>query len=217
METILSKAAFAFAVILQPDIGGALQPLHRETMLGGRDGQAGDVMVVGGGAFGKAAPAAADLQHRGVFLLEFGNDALIFVLLGAIQFVGAGIQRRGIGHAGVQPELVEIIADIVMRLDVARRAGDGIAPHQGIVNHKAQPVYEIAVGKTFQLVQVQQEQADQVFDIVGLPGSGDIFLAQPDIAARHDPAQHIPILDPEVAPPGPAFRPPLLSPRHRAR
>ena len=52
--------------------------------------------------------------------------------------------------------------------------------------------------KFVEMIQVEQEQAHQLFDAVGVPAAGDIFLAQPDIAARHDPAQHIPVVDLEA-------------------
>ncbi len=155
-------------------------------------------MIGAHGALGKSAPAAADLQHIGAHLVELAQDAVIFVLLCIVERVGVLIERRGIGHALVKPQRIEIVADIVMRLDVARRSRDRIAPHQRIVDHKAEPVEEIAVGEILQMVDIEQEQADQCLDIVGLPAARDIFLAEPDIAARHDPAQHVPVMDLEM-------------------
>src|SRR5258705_269949 len=85
-----------------------------------------------------------------------------------------------------------------MVLDVARRAGNRIAAHQRIVNDKAEPVEDVAVRKVREMIQIEQEQAHQPFDAVGLPATGDILLAQSNIAARHDPAQHVPVLNLEA-------------------
>jgi hypothetical protein len=193
------ELAPALAIVLQPNLRiGILQPVGGEGVLGGRDGEAGHLVGIRRRAFGKAAPAAADLQHRRARFPELGQDALILVLLGAVEFVGPGIERRGIGHAGIEPQRIEIVADVVMVLDVARRALDRIAPHQGIVDHEADAVEQIAVREILEMVQVEQEQADQPFDIVGFPAADDVLLAQPDIAARHDAAKHVPVPDLEA-------------------
>ncbi len=76
------EAAFRAAIILQPYVGRAVQAAGGEFVLGGRNGEAGDSVIVGGRALGEAAPAAADLQHTGLGPLEFGEDALILCFAG---------------------------------------------------------------------------------------------------------------------------------------
>ena len=102
-------------------------------------------MVFTGRTLRKTAPAAADLQDRGFRFVEFRENSLIFVLLRLFQSAGACIERRRIGHAAIKPQRVELIAHIIVRLDVAGRSGNGISPHQGIVDDKTQAVEEISI------------------------------------------------------------------------
>src|ERR1051326_3878783 len=136
------------------------------------------MMAAGGGAFGNPAPATAYFQHRRARFAEFAENAAIFFLLRFFQRVRRAIERRGIGHAAVQPQPVKFVADVVMRLNIARRTGNGIASHQRIVDHEKKTVQKIAVGEIFQFVQIEKEQADEGLDIVGLPTARDIFRSE---------------------------------------
>ena len=130
------EQATGLPVIFEQDVGRALQPFAGELVLRGRNREPGEAMAVRGGAFGKAAPTAADLQHRGTGFEELAQDALVFVALGFLQALG-GIaeQAGGVGHALVEPERIEIVADVVMRLNVALAAGERVAPHKAVLNH----------------------------------------------------------------------------------
>ncbi len=186
------------------------EPLAREAVLRRRDGEADDVKIGLRGTFGEAAPAAADLQHRAARGAEALQDAVVFAPLRRLQRVGPVIERGGIGHAGVQPQRIELVADVVMRLDVARRARDRIAPHQRVVDDEAEAVEQVAVGEPLQPVEVEQEQRHQILDAVGAPAGRDVFLAEADIAARQDAPEHIPVIDLEA---GGGTR--TRAPRHR--
>ena len=208
METILSNWPLQLAIVLQPDIGRALQPFGGEFVLGRRDGEAGDMMIVGRGAFGKTAPAAADLQHRGFRLVEFGQDALIFVLLG----VGRARRRR---HTA--PRNRSCCGPATANRNRCRRRNASLMLRDepamelrrtsALWITKPRRLRKLPSREILEMIQVEQEQADQLLDIVGVPAAGDIFLAQADIAARHDPAQHIPVMDLKAAS-GPGWRAP---------
>ena len=100
-------------------------------MIEPRDGIRLARTIVRRGTLGKPTPTAADLQYIRLALFEFGQDALILVLLGAVQFVGAVIQRRGIGHALVQPQRIEVVAQVVVGVNVLLRPRTGIGA-QGV-------------------------------------------------------------------------------------
>jgi hypothetical protein len=107
--------------------------------------------------------------------------------------LGIAVERRRIRHAGIKPQRVEIVADVVVIFDVARRTAERVAAEKGVVNHKADALQHAAIGEAVEPVHVQQEERDQSFDVVGLPAAVDIGLAKPDIAARQCLAQHVPI------------------------
>ena len=130
------------AIVLQADIDllGKAFALHagqRVIALGGGDGQAGDLAApVPGGIFGKAAPATADLEDAaGRAGIDAVADAFVFDLLGLLErLVGAFKHGRRIGHAGIEPLAVEIIAEIVVCHDVA--AGTGLRiPVEQVADH----------------------------------------------------------------------------------
>lgn len=78
---------------------------------------------------GERAPAASDLQYRiarpGGRAFEHRGD------LGGLRIVqrliGCGEDRARIGHPGIEPLVVEIVAQIVMEIDVPARSAVGVA------------------------------------------------------------------------------------------
>ena len=112
----------------------------------------------GGGHFGQGAPAAADLQHAIAGLeLHHAQRAPYF---GVLRFLHGGVGRfkhgRRIIHAAVQPELVEGVAQVVMRVYVFLAVGFGIAIEQMLepVSQTAQPG---AVDHVFDFFAVEDE------------------------------------------------------------
>src|SRR5450830_2167319 len=81
------------------------------------------------GMFGKAAPAATDLQHAITGTqAELIDDALIFVCLRPSQALREITSEdcTRIGPAGIEPALVEGIANVVMGMDILAAALTGI-------------------------------------------------------------------------------------------
>ena len=98
---------------------------HGEIALRPGDGGGGDAAAVTlHGVNRETAPAGADLQHVvGGFEVELAAGGFE---LGVRPFgergVGARKDRAGIRHGVVEHELVEIVAEVVVRGDVARAA-----------------------------------------------------------------------------------------------
>src|SRR6202140_5206368 len=83
---------------------------------------------------GERAPAAADLQHAlAAAELEQRRGAIELGLLRPLQRVAVDIKRRRVIHRLVEPGAEELVAEIVMRRDIAPAAAPGVV---------AQPVHE---------------------------------------------------------------------------
>ena len=135
------------------------------------------------GIFGKAAPAAANLQHviarlhahavdhRGVFARLRGLEA----------FLPIGKQRRGIGHAVIQPKAVEVIAQIVMRRDILFCAAFGVGLHPEPQLFK-QPHHSHAGEAVVDIVVALMHQIHKSHQIGTGPFAFDVGLAEPQIA-----------------------------------
>ena len=91
--------------------------------LGRRQGQPHHLSpCLTGSGFGKAAPAAADLQHTLPRPdIQLANDAPVFDELrrGQRAVFYPGIQGAGITHRRIKPQPVKVIAQIIVRHDVA--------------------------------------------------------------------------------------------------
>ena len=90
----------------------------------------------------KPTPAGADLQQ--VMLgpqVQPVENGLVLSMLGRGQILGHRLEHgRRVGHRLVQPQLVERIAQIVVRLDVTTAAGLGIGTHG--VERTPHPVHQ---------------------------------------------------------------------------
>src|SRR6185312_10556032 len=77
---------------------------------------------------GECAPAAADFQHPFAATdPEQVDDAVQLALLRFLQGLPRrGVDRRRIGQARIEPQAVELIAEIVMGGDVASTAAPGV-------------------------------------------------------------------------------------------
>src|SRR5215469_15656885 len=79
-----------------------------------------------------------------------------------------------------------------MRFDVAAAAAQAVAADECVMEHEPQTIEEVAMGETFELIEVEQEERHQLLDVVGLPRARDIIFAQSNVATCNDAAQHIP-------------------------
>src|SRR5690606_32024197 len=109
------------AVVLQPYVGAAIEAGIGVSLLRRRDGDCRHPVATVCRSFGETAPAAADFQ-KAFTPCEPRQDAVVLARLRTLQIVAGPEQRRGIGQAGVEPELVELVSDIVMGADVALRS-----------------------------------------------------------------------------------------------
>ena len=106
-----------------------LQPCPGVVELALRQRQAGEVMPLANAALGEAAPAATDLQYAaGGRQRQLRQHTTIFFRLRLIQRpIRLSEHASGVGHAGIQPQRVEIVAQVVMCRDIATRTGAGVA------------------------------------------------------------------------------------------
>ncbi len=103
---------------------GRLGAGARMSRLRGRQRQRDDIGARRGETQGEAAPAAADLEHAlAAFQREQLDDARELRLLRRFE-VGRGRvpNARGVLHLPVEPQRVEVVAEIVMVHDVAAAA-----------------------------------------------------------------------------------------------
>lgn len=112
-------------VILQADFDAVLKsgffdPLSRQgvLLLGQRDTHAPGTELVGR-AQHQSSPAAANIQQRIIGLnLDLGKYVIDFLELSGIEILIAVLEvGAGIHHVLVQPQLIEIIGNIVVELD----------------------------------------------------------------------------------------------------
>jgi len=115
------------AIVLEADADPVSESglLHSACGLGvllGGDGDGGDTAAVGGsGVNAEAAPATADFKHViSGCEVQFLAERVILRALSLLQsLVSAAKLRSGVSHRFVQPELIELVAQVVVLRDVA--------------------------------------------------------------------------------------------------
>ena len=155
--------------ITQPFPG---DPLPGMAGLGGRQRGGGDAAAkVAGRMQGKTAPAGANLQQvvRGLQLQALAD---VLELVGGGFFQRARLRRedgRGIGHGGVEEELEEVVAQVVMGRDVATGTMEGVAVQQVEHPRGQAPGQTSGAVHVAQQVHVQHEQADGLQQVRAFP------------------------------------------------
>jgi hypothetical protein len=111
-----------------------------------------------GRELGEAAPAATDLQHALARLQVDGlGQRCVLGRLGLGQgLIGALIEGRGVGHAGIQPALIEGVAQVVVGVDVLFRTPAVVAIEQ-VIQRIDRPHHDIALDQVVQAVEIQRE------------------------------------------------------------
>ena len=150
---------------------------------------------------GQPAPAAADLQQALAGLQpHLVQRAPELGLLGVLQvgvaqrFTRAPLEPGGaVAHAGVQPQAVEIVAQVVVGMDVPGAAGPRIALQQ-VAQAVAQPAPPAAVHQALHMVAVGHAQAQQGGQVGAVPLAGDIAFGQPDVARFERALQRLPVV-----------------------
>lgn len=154
------------AVVLQAQVG-IRHAVLRPGQLGRRQGQAGDLEPGTIGQFGKAAPAAADLQHALPLAgLQAVQDALVLGVLRRFQraVVNVAVDGRRVTHARIEPLAVEGVAQVVVGHDVALAAGLAVAV-QPVADAGGQQLAPGAVEGLLQHSAVVGEQGEQAGDV----------------------------------------------------
>ena len=120
------KAATEVAVVAKQDLDSIAEPRFLNAARGfvvllAGDGDGGDfAAVVFGGVHAESAPTASDFQDAvgGNEVQAFAEFIVFPALSGFERLVGRFEIRAGIGHGGIEPELEEFVAEVVVLADV---------------------------------------------------------------------------------------------------
>mmetsp|Transcript_3279 Transcript_3279/g.11504 ORF Transcript_3279/g.11504 Transcript_3279/m.11504 type:complete len:389 (+) Transcript_3279:216-1382(+) len=176
------------AVVLQAQVGaqaGVGQPPLRPGQLLGGERHAGQPGAeVPCGDLGHRAPAAADLQHAAALAHPgLGQRTAHLGPLGGVEraLCGAGEPGAGVVHRRVQPQLVEVVAEVVVGVDVLAAAGAGVAMEQ-VTQAVQQAAPEAAVDQGLQRGAVADEQLQQGAQVAAAPVPGDEAFRETDVS-----------------------------------
>ena len=195
------------AVILQLDLHPVRQPRlghprHGIIVLRLRNGQTGHAQpALPGGIFRESAPAAADFQHMIAGLRPHLIDhGLVFLGLRGLQaFLPRPEDRAGIGHRVIQPQAIEIIAQIIVMADVLLRLPAAVRlqpePHPLVEPQQAHPRKAVIHG----VVLGQLHQIHQRLQIRGRPPAVQIGIAKAQIPLADQSGKGIGIMHHHLA------------------
>ena len=151
---------------------------------------------VAGGDLAKTPPAAADLEHRHARLQVHhpGQGGVFGLLRGLERGVRPLEPGRRIGHRGVEPGLVEGVAQVVMGVDVLLRSAlaVAVAPMGQPVDRHHQP---IAVEQAADVVVVLDQGLQQGGQMGAVPFAGHIGFREADVAGGQDAAGEAVVFD----------------------
>ena len=166
-------------LIVGEPAGGECQLLLRE-----RDAR--HVSTGAGREFSKTAPAASDLQDpRAGRNLEAGQSELVLAILRLLQRVTCPtIKGARIGHARIEPEPVEVVAEVVVRRDIApaARAGVGVQPVPDLVEHARAQQTAADAGHCARVGETESQCSAQ---IRGIDVAVQIAFDQAECSPRH--------------------------------
>ncbi len=147
-------------------------------------------------ALGERAPAATDLQHLiARSHVEKRDRAVELRDLSLLQRLGgAAIERGRIVHPLVEPAFVEVIAEVVMGLDISAAAPRRVGAC-GVVQAHGQPAERQALPGGLKRGLVALETVEQRHKIRGRPIAIHIGLGKPDIAAHDHAPERAPALE----------------------
>ena len=146
--------------------------------------------------FGKAAPAAADFNNaRAGQRRKPLEDAPVLGLLRLLQrALRRGFEQRArISHRRIEPELVKVIAKVVMRGDVALAAAARIAV-QEVLEAVNQAAPETTVECALYRITVARQQRQQNGRVGARPVAAQIGLGKRGVPAGHGFAKYAPIV-----------------------
>ena len=179
------------AVVAELDLDAVLESVlpdqgHRVGVLRGRQGRGGDPTAVAlGRVDGEAAPASADLQQ-----MILGPQAQLPAQ--ELELGGGGdiercrrllVERARVHHALVEEEAEELVAEVVVRGDVAGAATARIAPPMVLPAIEAGCEAALAVHGLLGASTVRHE-SHQSDEVVAVPVAVDIALRRAQDAAE---------------------------------
>ncbi len=159
-----------------------------------RDGDGGDAAAVGlRGVHAEPAPAGADLEHAvGRGDVEAAAELVVFADLGGFErFVGAFEIRARVGHRRVEPELEELVAEVVVLANVLAAHPAAVWPAE--VQEAVGEIQEIegsgaAPGVGLQglgLIGIENEPGDDFDEIRSRPLVCHVGFRKTDRAVEH--------------------------------
>ena len=143
---------------------------------------------------GEAAPAAAHLQHTLTGLqLQHVRNASILCQLSLIQrfltlCIHIFVKRCRVGHAAIQPESVELVAQIVMVGNIAATALAGVRAAE-VTYPIDQSQQQVALDQMLHRLLIAKGPAEQRFQIWTVPIPFHITLGPADGTTTQQPAQ----------------------------
>ena len=141
---------------------------------------------------GQRSPAAADFQHRAaVGHVQPIEDRVQLAMLPRLQRIAVSEQRAGIGQRRVEPFAVEIVAQVVMRRDVAPRVSPVVVA-QRMHHPRRHARATLGARHIAQRRAVAHEQVEDRHQIGAGPVAVRPRLVPADRAAGDQPAQRAP-------------------------
>ena len=198
----LRETPLRLAVVLVADLDEALEPglgdpPTGELVLLARDRQGGDSgATLGGRVKREAAPPAADLEQVVLGLeLELVADAAVLVLLRLLERLLWPLEvGAGVGQRLVEEEAVEIVADVVVVVDVS------LGPAETAVGREVGPeaLERRNRGEWWARtggLDVEDEEREEGDEVVRVPVTGGVGLAEAEPRAPCKPAEEVGALD----------------------
>ncbi len=134
----LLKAAGNVAVVVVDKLHAGAEPFAFESLAAERQLFFGDIegldldAVSLGHVHGQCAPAAAHVEDRFVAAkFQLAADVIHFGHLGVFQrHVGRGEIRATVEHLAVEPDAIEVVAEVVVMVDIGLGTANGISTQQ---------------------------------------------------------------------------------------
>ena len=148
-----------------------------------------------GDARGERAPAAADFQHPFAAAESKQIDHTVeFAQLGLLEaFPGRGVDCGRIGHAGIEPETIELVAEIIMGGDVPTAAAPGVAVERMTKLGPWQRRLQSLQGR--HLRGTTRSGAEECMEVRRRPFSRQIAFGKAEIAAGQKAQHAAPAMD----------------------
>ena len=106
-------------------------------------------------------------------------------------------QRRRVRHRRIEPQPVEVVAQVVVRDDVLARASLGVAAQQ-MLEPERELAPPLAVERELERALVEGDDGEQRDQVRAFPATVHVSLGERHVAAGHHVAAKLPVADGEV-------------------